>query len=90
MIRFIIFRLWPALIPLLIYWLWYRVAVRRALKAGLPKPRFRDGPLFWAILASLAVAAACFLWLGAQLESHKGDYVPPHMENGRVTPGHVE
>lgn len=90
MIRFIVFRLWPALLPLAAYWLWHRVAVRRALKAGKPPPHFRDGPFYWAVIASLLVAVFCFLWFGAQLGEHKGNYVPPQMKDGVLIPGHVE
>ncbi len=73
MMQFILFRFWPALLPLLIYWLWHRLAVRRAVKTGQPVPKFRDGPIYWAVLSGLLIAIICFLWLGAHLE-------PGHVE----------
>lgn len=90
MIRFILFRFWPALLPLLIYWLWHRWAVSQAKRNNRPIPRFRDGPIYWAVLASLLIAVGCFFWLGAHLSGEKGDYVPPHVENGVLVPGHTQ
>lgn len=88
-----IFRFWPVVIPLLIYWMWLVVVRRRAAKAGQQPPGFRDGPWYWAVLASLLTAVGCFLYLGftvSRTDSLKGQYVPPHVENNRLVPGHVE
>jgi len=90
MLRFLIFRFWPVWIPLIIYGLWLYAVRRKAEKAGKPKPLFRDGPWYWAVLASLLIAAGCFIFLGTSIEPRKGDYVPPHMEQGRLIPGHIE
>ncbi len=84
-----IFRFWPVLIPLLVYWLWHWHIGRKAVKAGQPKPHFRDGPWFWAVLASLVVAMGCFVVLGLNIDGQKGEYTPPHMEGGVLVPGHV-
>lgn len=86
----LLFRLWPALIPLLMYYIWHVSVCRKAEKNGQPKPKFRDGPWYWAVLASLAVGAACLLFLGASIEPQTGTYVPPHMENGVLVPGQVK
>lgn len=86
----LLFRLWPALLPLAIYWLWHLQAKRRARKEGKEIPRFRDGPLYWAIIASLATAILCFLFLGISHEKNDGIYIPPRVENGKIIPGHVE
>jgi len=83
-----LFRFWPVLVPLLIYWLWHLSVARRAVKAGLPAPHFREGPWYWAVLASLLTGIVCFLLLGASSEGMTGEYVPPHMENGTLVPGH--
>lgn len=83
-----LFRFWPVLIPLLIYCLWFLKVGRAAVKAGNPHPHFRDGPWYWAVLASLATGIVCFVALGSSTESTTDDYVPPHMENGRLIPGH--
>lgn len=85
-----LFRFWPALLPLLLYVLWYLFKARRAVKSGQPKPLFSDGPIYWTILASLFIAVLCFIWLGAHIEPNKGEYTPPLMKNGAIQPGHVE
>lgn len=84
-----LFRFWPVLIPLIVYWLWQMRARRIAKKNGAPEPRFRDGPWYWALLASLLTGVGCFLLLGLTHERNDGRYIPPHMENGTVIPGKV-
>jgi hypothetical protein len=85
-----LFRFWPVLVPLILYWVWQVVVRRRAVKAGKTPPRFSDGPWYWAVLASLLTALGCFLLIGATIENNKGRYVPPHMEDGKLVPGRVE
>ncbi len=41
-------------------------------------------------LAGLALAVAGVLLLGLFSERHAGAYVPAHIENGRLVPGHLE
>jgi hypothetical protein len=86
----VILRFWPVLIPLIVYWLWIRNVRRKALAAGKSAPLFREGPWYWAVLASLLTAALCFVLLGLSEKPVKGDYVPPHLENGKIIPGHTE
>ncbi len=85
-----LFRFWPVLIPLLVYVVWLRVVGKRAQKAGQAKPLFREGPWYWLVVATLAAAFGCFLFLGASIDGHKGTYVPPHMENGVMVPGVIK
>ncbi|MDX2095754.1 MAG: hypothetical protein SFW64_07455, partial [Alphaproteobacteria bacterium] len=56
---------------------------------GRPALRFRDGPWYWAVLASLLTAMGCFFVMGATIEAHKGDYIPPRIEGDRVIPGRI-
>lgn len=84
-----LFRFWPVLIPLVVYYLWHMNARRKAKKSGAALPHFRDGPWYWAVLASLLIAVACFLFLGLTHAENSGNYVPPHMENGTLVPGRV-
>ena len=84
-----LFRFWPVLVPLIIYWMWWRVMLHRARRNDGVLPRFRDGPWYWAVLASLATGAACFIYLGLTQDPRKGDYAPPHLEDGRLVPGRV-
>lgn len=85
-----IFRFWPALIPLLLYMIWMKFVQIKALNAGEVPPRFRDGPLYKLVLATLAVGIACYVWLGVNMQSNTGEYVPPRMENGVMQPGYVK
>jgi hypothetical protein len=85
-----LFRFWPVLIPLLIYWIWLRVVGQRATIAGKPVVRFADGPWYWAVLASLLVGAGIFILLGASEQANRGTYVPAHMENGTLVPPQVQ
>ena len=78
------------LIPLLVYLIWLNVTGRKAVKAGLPRPEFRDGPLYWILIATLMMALLCFLVLGVSIDGEKGSYIPPHVENGVMVPGKVE
>ncbi|MBY0407592.1 MAG: hypothetical protein K2Q01_07860 [Rickettsiales bacterium] len=84
-----LFRFWPVLLPLVVYVLWLKLAGRREEKAGRPRPRFSEGPLYWLLFSMLGVAVLCFLFLGATMEGQKGEYVPPHVENGVMVPGEV-
>ena len=84
-----LFRFWPVLIPLLVYWLWVLNVRRKARKVGEPEPRFRDGPWYWAVLTSLLIGMGCFLVVGLSHTEHKGEYEPAHMENGILVPGRV-
>lgn len=85
-----LFRFLPVLLPLLIYWLWLLYHRRKATKAGEAAPRFRDGPWYWAVIASLAIGFCIFIFLGSMTEEQRGVYVPPHIENGRIIDGQVK
>lgn len=90
MIRLLIFRFLPALLPLIAYGCWYILLARRTRKEGKPRPSFYQGSLYWAILASLSIAALCFILMGMEQQQQKGVYVPPSLQDDRIMPGHVE
>ncbi len=90
MLSLFFFRFWPVLIPVVVYWIWFKTHVNKAKKEGKPAPRFRDGPWYWLVLSSLLVGIACFVGLGMSSLGAKGKYTPPRMENGVLVPGHVE
>jgi hypothetical protein len=81
----------PFLTPLALYamWIWYRT--RYAAKHGGEAPRLEKGPwplmLFLGALLTLAVLAATALMSGGATDTH---YVPPHVEGGKIGPGHLE
>lgn len=82
-------RFWPIFIPLFVYILWMIFVRRKAKKSGAPVPHFGEGPKFWTLVASLALAIGMFLVFGFSHERNSGDYIPPHMENGKIISGEV-
>ena len=94
MIRLLLTRFWPALIPFLIYFGWMGARYYLLKKRG-QAPVFSElitrTPLFYTSLASLIILLGCFLWLGlSQPRETTGHYVPAHQENGKIVSGHVE
>jgi hypothetical protein len=85
-----LFRFWPVIIPLVLYMLWLRSTQKRAVKNGEEPPHFRDGPLYWLAFATLGMGVLCFFWLGVTIDNTKGEYVPPHVENGVMVPGKIK
>ncbi len=85
-----IFRFWPVFIPLFVYILWMISVRNKARKAGAPLPHFGQGPWFWTLVATLALAVCMFVFFGLSHESNSGEYIPPHMENGKVVSGEVK
>ena len=57
-------------------------------------PFIRDawssGSLTWLAGAGLGLAVLGLLLLGLSGERHRGAYVPAHVDNGRLIPGHME
>lgn len=91
MLRLLVTRFWPVLVPILLYvaWLWY--ARRKAAKAGAVSPGFFDGPWLWAVTASLLLCIGGFIMLGLTLEGQgEGKYVPAKLVGDTIVPGHVE
>jgi hypothetical protein len=82
-------RFWPVLIPLIVYLLWITRERRRAHKSGTKLPKFLSGPWFTAVITSLAIGMAIFLFLGFTHTQEKGNYIPSHVENGQIVPGKV-
>ena len=55
------------------------------------RPPRAQAPWLVLVIAGLMLVAASFVYLGlTQGESTSGVYVPPHMQNGTIVPGHVE
>lgn len=83
----------PILAPTLLYLLWLQLARRRAIAAGAAPPTLGEAP--WVLLAGIGVGLAV-LALGASMlffedNGAPGDrYVPPHVIDGRVVPGHSD
>ena len=92
MSRILITYILPFLLPILSYaaWVWYRT--RYVATHGGEAPQFEKGP--WPLLLFVgAVLALGMLGLSALLQGNspdEGPYVPPHVENGEVVPGHIQ
>ncbi len=91
--RLLLELLLPAMIPALIYLGYLQVERRRAARNGA------DEPLpWWAETPWLALAVAGVLLAGTVLsvivvnsgDAINGVYVPAHMDNGTLVPGHVD
>ena len=83
----------PALIPVLIYLGWLRVEQRRAAARGQGEalPWWAETP--WIPLAGAGVLLAAIVLSVIVLRSGDpvgGVYIPAHLENGALVPGHVE
>ncbi len=68
------------LVPLLGYLAW------RRMNPGV-EPGAR---LVLAAAAGVVLALAGLFWFGLSRSLEGGVYVPPHMENGQLIPGHTE
>lgn len=90
MLKLLITRFWPALIPLILYLAWLAYARRKAEAKGEEKPGFTDGPWIWPVVLTLLLAIGGFLWLGLSATPEDGAYKPAHMENGQLVPAKVE
>ena len=77
----------PLLLPTALYLLWALAAGRLAEPSALV---WRSLPWIWLAVCG-AVLAAAVLVLVSQLGGvRNGSYVPPHVEDGRVVPGHMQ
>lgn len=82
----------PIVLPTALYLAWLAAEHRRIARAGVgQKPRWQDAPWLWlgaiGVFFAGMVAVATALFGGAGIE---GVYVPPRLENGQITAGHVE
>lgn len=68
------------LLPFALYALWLR------LHPG-EEPGLR---LLLAGAVGVLLVIASLLWFGLSRSLERGAYVPPHVENGRLVPGHAE
>jgi uncharacterized protein DUF6111 len=85
MIRLILTRTLLFALPFALYGAWFQLMRMRAKTPGPHTP--------WTVLivAGLALVAASFIYVGlTEGESTSGVYVAPHVENGKIVPGHVE
>ena len=85
MIRMLAVRALLFAIPFAIYGIYYYLSTRALARNAHPTP--------WTALfvAGLSLVALSFVYVGlTEGESTSGVYVPPHVVNGVIVPGHVE
>jgi hypothetical protein len=81
--RLIVTRLLLFALPFVLYYGFY------LLTRGVPQRRLT--PWTALVITGLALVAASFVYLGlTEGDSTTGKYVPAHVVNGKVVPGHVE
>lgn len=81
MIRVVLTILLPLLAPTVIYFLWLYTVGRIGE---------RSAPWTWLIVGGLAAAAAVLVIVGVDTGGpQSGQYVPPHVEDGRLVPGQI-
>jgi len=91
MLRILLVRCWPALIPIGIYFLWFWLKRRKARKAGLPLPHITDGP--WLLTAAASVLfLAISLFAIPLLAGHNSgtNYQPKELIDGQLVPGKLD
>lgn len=83
MIRRIIFDLLLFLLPFALYGVYWR-------RSPNPNSRSTNHPWSYLLISGLVLVAASFVvWGVTEGSGERGVYVPAHVENGRVVPGHV-
>ena len=91
MLRLMLVRCCPALIPVGLYLLWFWFKRAKARKSGLPLPHITDGP--WLLTAALSVVfltASLFaipLLEGTNSGTH---YQPKELIDGKLIPGKLD
>ena len=90
MIRFLLTKFWPALIPLALYLLWY-LYKRHKLRHSDEVVRITDGPWLITVVSAMAFAAAGFLWLGLVVDkTGPASYSPAIVVDGKIIQGKVK
>lgn len=85
--RILLTFLLPLLLPTMIYVAWLYTA--RPGQYAAPTP-WRALPWPWLVAAGLGLMALMLYGMGARLGGEpEGTYVPPHVVDGRVVPGHI-
>lgn len=84
MIRRILYEVLLFLLPFALYGVYWRLSGGK----GGESRRHPWTTLF--IVGLVLVIASFFLWAYEDGEPREGTYVPPHVQDGRIVPGHVE
>ena len=86
----LLLRLWPALLPILMYVWWHHQRKKAHQSEGKEPPAFFDGPWMRAFATALAIAALMLIfWRLLETDYKDGAYEPAHMENGKLVPARI-
>ena len=89
--RFLLLKIWPALIPIALYLLWLTLRRRKAKRAEEPLPTVLSGPWLQTLGAALALAAISLFYLGLSAQNNAGvSYTPKKFENGQLIDGELK
>lgn len=78
----------PLLLPTVIYVIWLSAARSSGANGAVA---WRKLPWVWLALSGVGFAAVVLFVVTVGFgTTTPGVYVPPHIENGRIVPGHVE
>ena len=89
--KFILTKILPLALPLIVYLTWLFYARRRAQRLGAPLNHLSDAPWLLITLSGAIVLISGMLAIGLFTgEKAGGEYIPPHLENGEVVKGRIK
>lgn len=91
MLKTLLLKFWPALIPIALYLIWLIIRSKRKDKKG-DKQSQEEKNWTWVAIVSLFLIIACFLYILFEVsqDAGRGDYTPATFQDGQFTPGKVE
>ncbi len=87
----ILLKIWPALIPVIIYLVWVYVANRKDIKVldEYFEKRKRYG--FYTLIATGLLIILLLFWEGINLKPSSGNFIPTHSdEKGNIIPSEIK
>jgi hypothetical protein len=89
--KFILTKILPLALPIIIYLTWLFYARRRTRKLGTSLNQLSDAP--WLLITLSGALMLIFGLLAIGLftgEKIGGEYIPPRLENGKIVKGHIK
>lgn len=88
MLKLFLFKLWPALVPVLLYIIYLLITPKKG-DAVIDAKRTQHWP--YVILLSIIICAAILLFTALSTPANHGtDYQPTHLENGKLIRESIE
>lgn len=78
MIRILLLRFWPALLPFVVYWIWMRKKNKEAVLSGEKPKGFFEGPWWIPLSWTFGFVILGFLWLGLSQEADAPYHYRPY------------